>query len=529
MASASGQKTMVINPRERAISPDINRLQQFGAADFATALAYLFDYQGAGVANSAGDGSVGSVTNTPLRAEILGGFTVRPQIGSANTLVDPGILICVKPDSPANPDDSPYKVINDPGVTNGATLQMIANGSGSTQIQVVECQRVETVLETDNRDIFDPASGLFAPALVNKVIASRLQYRVRSMTLAGGIMPANGWLILVVALVPNAATTWDDCPFVWDVRPLVSDRAFTPVGAFSTTSSALQRCEVSFAAGTDHLSGRVEAVGPSGRMLGGDLGYSPADTFLDLSSSELQPSGFAPAGDTPYYLFLAEFFNLPRWCRYTDVASGNRKPGRLRGIPVLAPSVAPPVPVTNQNLVGIAGPAAFNFPGFIAGPGQAVCVWAGMVNPGGVSLKRGYTDGSKRVYQHTTLGFFTPTSKTNAASTWNIPIGVNCPEHARALLFQARIGWIAFAAGVAQIDWDVAHDDGSGTLMNQAAFGSSTSTTTQALNINIEFWVPIPPVPAPLLQKIVISYAGATAGYGTPPDTSDLTLLGWQL
>lgn len=529
MGSASGKKTMVFNPRERAISPDLNRLQLFGGFDLATLLAYAFDFNASDTATSSGFGNVGTSTQSPMLGQIVAGLTVKPQIASTSTLVDPGILIVCNPDASPNPDDSPYKLVNDPGVTNGATLPLVPNASGSTQIHVVECSRTDVVLESDNRDVFDPATGLFAPALVNKVIASRLTYRIRVMTLAGGLTTASGWLPLAVALVPNGALTWDDCPFVWDVRPLIADRSQTPFGRSTTDASKVLMNDASLVPGTDHLRGRVEAVGRSGRKLGGDLAHSPADTFLDLSSSEVRASGFAAASGTPYYLYLCEPYGLPRWCRYSAVAAGYRLPGRLRGMPVLS-AAALPGPVTNQNGNGILSPSAFGFPGTLVTATNGVCVWAGMFDNSPATIKRGVSDGWT-FWQLCNTTPVVATAKTVNDATFTLTPGTHFPNNAREVevKFEALFGGGA-AGGVSNIAQQLEVQDGSGGVVSIPWSDEGDVETGDVYDVVATCRIPVAcPYPSAGVLNTVcrLLFNGALAGYGAAPTIAIATVQGW--
>lgn len=534
--SASGKKTMIINPRERALSTDINRLQAFAGRDLADALSYLYDYVGDAF-SSGGMGSVGSTTGSPLRGMIFGGLTVRPQMASANTLVDPGVAVVVNPDGVPNPDDSPYKIVNDPGVTNGASLAMPANSSGGTQIYVVECQRVDQVLETDNRDTYNPSSGLFSPALVNKVIASRFSYRIRVGALASGVTTSSGWLPLMVAIVPNGATTWNNVTYAWDVRPLVSDLTARS-GRFTQDRSPVRHLyRMTGAAGTPGLKGWAQAEGPGGRTLGGVLAKDVTALLLDFTSSELQPSGFALTASRPYYLWLAEPFGLPRWCRYTTVAFGSREPGPLRGIPVLSNNTnAPNNQGGNQNVVSLPLPAAFGFPS-PSGSGTAACIFMGLVSSGGAMVEKGYSDG--RTFWQNYDGVqgvpsIGATTLTSAAATYNLVAGTHYPSNAKAIYVLFTIAYAANAPAAALVNPSVSHDDGdvASTMVSSVWQSIVTTLTTAPYAVSAVVKVPIAsPYPAGSgsATKLTIQHAASSAGYATNPTSSAIQVVGWDL
>jgi hypothetical protein len=523
--SASGRKTEIYNPRERALSSDLNRMQAFQGMDLSSILAYLLDYQG-DFSNSNGAGSVGAASTSPMRAAILNGLLVRPQMASANTLVDPGVAIVVDPDSTPSPDDSPYKLVNDPGVQTGSSLAMPTNSSGGTQIYVVECQRIDTVLEADNRDIYNPASQLFSPALVNKVAASRFGYRIRVGAIASGVTTVAGWVPLLVALVPNGAATWNAVPYMWDVRPLAADRAEV-AGKFTRDRSRVDHHYRMVA--TPGLQGWAETVGPGGRILGGTMTTDAVSiaTSLDFTSSELQPAGYAVTANRPYYLWLAEPFGLPRWCRYTSVASGSRQPGPLRGRPV---------PTHNQNTIAIPLPTAFGFPAGSAA-GTAACVFGGMVNSAGAPILRGVSDG-KTFNQESDEGSsgtsaLVPTSSTSASTVYDLAGGTHYPANAKAILLHLTTTYSTNATSAALCGYNVTFDDGSGNVIGIAADGVVTSIVGQAYFTNQVVKIPIAtpyPAVANSAVKITVNHGGGFAGYVVAPNGGNGSqVIGWDL
>jgi hypothetical protein len=335
---AGGNKRVVINQRERVVSADGARFQSLLQQSWAELLSFLLD--GESDEQQAGGVATRGTTNaTPLRAHVANGLLFRPMIGSVDASVDEGVLLAVKPDSPASGDDSPLKLIQDPGVSTG-TLALTPNTSGSRRVDVVECRRsADVVLETGLRDVFDPSTGLFTPTSVTKVVRDQLVYRLRVGTPGSGY-PGNaqGWLPLAVCCVPNGATTWDDA-VVWDVRPLVSDLR-VPMASVSTQYPEPSPNQYALAESPDgagatlQLSGHVELTFGS-RRVGGDFTTTLDPGPLDLTDAELQEPGFTPAAG-PAQVYLAFPFDLPRWCRYLPASAGTRVPGALRGMPVLS-------------------------------------------------------------------------------------------------------------------------------------------------------------------------------------------------
>lgn len=337
---ASGRRALVINNLERAVSTDINRLQAFSSRDDAEIFRQLLDV----VTDDIEAGYVAEPTAATLDqgAEIFGGLMVRPAIGSLSLLVDAGVMMIVAPDG--GPDDSNYKLVRDVGVTTPGTLLMTANASGSIRIDVIECRvnPVPTVV-TDSRDIYDPVTNLFTPAVVTKETAFRLEYRVRAGTPGSGF-PGTvvGWVPLAVASVPNGTTINDTITF-WDVRPLVSDRERVSAIGTSTGSPSLFVPRVDQAdfriyragAADVRLNGRFRAV-INGRRVGGIFRRGSPGTdndYINIADAANADSAGVPAEPLTGNVFVyAVFpFSLPRWAKYADAPSA-RIPRATKGI-----------------------------------------------------------------------------------------------------------------------------------------------------------------------------------------------------
>jgi hypothetical protein len=333
---ASGSKRIGITTLERAASTDILRMQRFLDAQVAESMRWL-------LAASMGEGansSVGSTTTDPLGGVILNGLWARPEVGTVNLFIEPGMAGLVNPDASPNADDSPFKLVLSAGQQTAGALTLTPGGGG-TRIDVIEMRRVETVIETTSRDIFNPTTGVFAPALVNKVVQDVLEFRIRLGTPgAGWPGTASGWLPLAVASVPNTATTWNDVT-VWDVRPLVGDRVRGPAQTsqtFPIRGRHWWSIEAENVASSFKLSGVCESS-YAGWLMGGEIGPSNSgltDGELTLDGSDVQEPGFVAVADRPVYLYALAPFGLPRWAKYSPSSSGSRVPMSFRGIPVFS-------------------------------------------------------------------------------------------------------------------------------------------------------------------------------------------------
>lgn len=432
----SGFRTMIINTQERAVSTDINRLQDFEGFDLAEMMRYLIN-----VSSGDDDANLGVITQystlaTPLRAEIINGYLVQPQqgLGVLDLLVTDGVLFGIAPDG--SPDESNYKFVKDPGLPSIGFLSMTPNSSGSPRVDVIECQIAEYVSETDNRDIFNPLTGLFSAVNVDKVRQGKLNYRVRLGTPGGGYPGgAMGWLPLAVAHVPDGVSDNDGMIF-WDVRPLINDRLFN-VTNLSIVNPVMQRAHVN-ASDLTQVSGYVEALFLD-RRIGGHL--KSGSGFSDLLSIDLtdpvnQDPGVSFAIGTFQYLYLVFPFGLPRWARYT--AGAPRLPHAPRGIPVLS-----------SNVPNNAGRRIINLPtstGMLGQAGEGYCIGSQYVDFTGTS--RGWY-GDNQGYRWVTIsvdedpkqiaGVVLSTGVGGVeGGTWTFHTGTQFPAHARSILVEFR-------------------------------------------------------------------------------------------
>lgn len=355
---SSGFRRLRINTQERAMSPDINRLQSFLQQDVAELLRATYNSR----TDAEDPGAVTEYTSldAPMRAEIFSGLMVRPVAGNFSLTVDAGVMAAISPD--AGPDESNYKFIRDDGLLAAAGLALSANPAGSARIDVIECRVNPTeALVTDSRDIFNASTGLFVASTVTKELKGKLEYRVRAGTAGSGFPgSAAGWLPLAVVRLPPGATSNDSCTF-WDVRPLVTDRVKlanqNDMNQITQANGRVQRVN-----STDvRASGRFRGV-VGGRLAGGNLrpGAHGTDTnYVNLADSTLWEgsTNYAEGVARQLNLYLLFPAGLPRWARYTDGPSG-RVPRAPYGIPVLSavapdPNGVPTTAITLPNALGL--------------------------------------------------------------------------------------------------------------------------------------------------------------------------------
>lgn len=386
-----GSRSVHINNLERALSSDINRLQTFKDSDLRELARWMF-----GVHEEQGELYPGFITETPASAVdpyqnsvIVNGLMPYPLNGSTTLFVSPGLAFMQ--DNASTADQSSFCYVNDPGVAIGAVL-VLTPAPGATRIDVVECRLLEEVLEQDNRDIFNPATALFTPALVDKVCAGRLEYRIREGVPGGGFPGvASGWLPLAVVSVPSAAATWDDCT-IWDVRPLLSGSHKPPFITWKNDNATrVFWSSASYDAGGIrplYCTGKsVVELGPFNQS--GLIGNHPTDVpWIDLADAANWANGAVPVANFPYYLWALTPFGLPNWRKYTGPLVSPRRPVGMGG--VMAVSMVAPTARGYPSLA-IAPPVASGLGGSTSYGALVAC---GMVNATGTAGLPFISDGN---------------------------------------------------------------------------------------------------------------------------------------
>lgn len=448
---SGGNTREIFNYRERLVSDDFNRAQRFLARDRAEReRMQMNDSPRFGFERGSARllANLPTTIEAPLRADIYEGICVIPVQGSWSLYVTPGVVGMHDPDGetgssdPAapNPDDSSYKIVSDPGISALGVLEIVANVLPFTRIDVIEVQRLETVVETDNRDIYNPATRLFTPAIVDKVSTGRLNYRVRQGVPGGGL-PAcvQGWLPIAVARVPSSATSTDGCDF-WDVRPVVRDRPFSPTRDFNSTYAGqlgnhLLTVDTYSVPGQAKISGVSDADAKWHRA-GGLIarGVPGADElFIDAIAADHHEPGFALAARQIWYLWFVFPLGLPRWVRYlTTPDDGIRYPYGPKGIPVI--STKGPSGITHSLIspfAPISTPLSTDLQTTCT---VGVCAGAWGSSAGG-NIKGGLCDG-----QWTSLPLdgaipLLPFAGAGSLTTtdWRFTAGTHFPDNARAL------------------------------------------------------------------------------------------------
>lgn len=522
----SGFSAVQFNFRERIVSDDQNRAHQLTAQAVAEMLrrAHL---SSASSATAGGKTVVESAVATPLRALIFEGIRFRPEIGTVNAFVEPGSLVAASPESDPHPADSPARLITDAGVQTAGQLTL-TTGPAATRVDVVECQPLQQVVETDSRDIFDPSTGLFAPASVNKVVRTGLSYRIRTGTDGGGFPGlALGWLPIAVCSVPSGAATWNDAT-VWDVRPLLADLASPPgiVAQDFGRIVAPNMSAIDQGAGVWAARG-ICAAEVEGFKVGGELASSSSGaSFLDLNAAGgLQEPGFAAVASRPWLLYLLTPFGLPRWCRLNPSSTGNRDPGSLRGIPVFTQ--------TGPNLTGrpsavVAIPAATGLGGSTTS-GASVLSGAFAAGPTfrSSTVSAGWTQlADSAISVSPTAGAGT------SAVTYRLVDNATHPGNASAVRVRFRSS-IADAAGTTygfQRVATVKDGIGGNVIYVRRAGATQTVPTAAVFTDNYELDLELPPnLPSGAGRTIELTFELNLSGGAPVFSTQSMLMIGWRL
>jgi len=542
----SGLRSIVINPSERAVSSDINRAQSMSARGLAEAFRWMLDVnQGFDDTQAGGVEGQYNSPEAPMRGEVLGGLRVLVGIGNLQLGITAGLGMVIDPDSTPSTDDSPYKFVSDPGVvTTSGTLVMTPNSSGSPRIDVVECTRIQYPSpEIDSRDIFNPSTGLFTATSVTKTTESSFQYRVRAGTPGAGFPGAvTGWLPLCVASVPTGTTTNDTITF-WDVRPLVSDRAF---GTSNLAYDLPRRTHLHYSseasgavgipfpvAGIAECTNGARRVG--GRLLSGAPDSVDGDEYIDFVDPDNQEAGFGTSGSGIAYFYFLTPFGLPRWALYSTAGSGTRYPRSPRGIPLV--SKTGPTHAYGQASAPIVFPAVFGFAGGVASGTGTVC-WGAVTysTASGPSLYFDLfscTDGWISRSRTPTVNLTPATTPTTTTGTFTLTENAQIPASCKKLRMTLTV---PVTTAVADALVPVKPEFTLTLPSGQEAYAQSSTqilntnaTTTLSTDLVFTFEIDVPnDYPTSSLQTYTLNYSYSGSAHATFSNPT-LQILAWQM
>lgn len=472
--AGSGSTTVRYNTRERVLSTDHNREQALDAADHAEALArqMLSRYPG-----DTGVSELDDTQSAPMTALVIDGLMFRPIDGSTSALVDPGTVVMSDPEpSLDGPDDKPWKRINSDGVSAIGQLLLSPN-PGGIRIDVVEFSRGDEVVEYDNRDIFNLSTGLFDPVAVAKVVRGILVFRIRQGIVGSsfpGVEP--GWTPIAVVRVPAVATTWDVCT-IWDVRPLLADRAGSGSGprveqTVPRLSRQLLRTDFATLVASSFATVRVTGYAEGelgGWRVGGALARSVPGTFaayLEASEAASQEgSGVTFDADAHWYLYLLFPYGLPAWRRYSDPGAGGRVPAAHRGMAVFSKK---PPRFTGRPSELIYPPNSTDVQNgaYATQSHPALCVAAGSTNDDATPKPRGIVADGRAIFSIFAAAQKPPSFQSSSQARFDLAAHADFPDMARAIWVRIAYEWVATGAdSLFPLDCSLQVTDASGALV----------------------------------------------------------------
>lgn len=366
---SSGQKNVVINTLERALSTDINDIQAFIARDRNQTFRRTYQHADPGQYPIYRAGSPIDTDLSVLPAgategtvhDCVGGLMVRPDVAN-DLLIDPGTAAFFVPAfTGATPDDSPYIVVDSDGVQSAGVLTFTPNAGGGPRIDWIECRPV-LVTTQQNRDVFDPVTQTFSSQAVNKETVAELEFRIRLGAPDGDFPDIDQeWMPLACCVVQVGAVGFTQCEF-YDVRPLLRERTewgwtdFVDTTASGSVRGAARLIERSITPNnTSETQGWCVAE-YRGYRSGGMLWKNQPSTLANFGTEDdvvfdcddtdnhVQGAGNQPLNTDGQVNYIMAFFpkGLGRFVRYSQN------------------SVGPQVGVTAQNPVSGRLPRGFN-------------------------------------------------------------------------------------------------------------------------------------------------------------------------
>lgn len=295
---SSGQRRKIFNLLERLTSGDLNDVQSYVTRSRAQASRRLHQAPSSGFDPwLSGFGNPDSTTNPAAdygtRHDVLGGLMVRPDLPS-DLLVDPGSVAFFAPGyTGLTAEDSPYIVVDSPGVTSTGVLTFTPNGSGTPRIDIIECRPVDTLITSQVRDIFNIVTRIFNPTLVEKVREARLEFRIRLGTPDAGFPALDAdWCPLAFCVVQTGASGFNQSDF-YDVRPLVTERSnASSTGASTNGTSRFLGGEIR----TRQIQVSSATGALEGFWKGSWLGYETGGTLRRNTASSIADFGSTASG-----------------------------------------------------------------------------------------------------------------------------------------------------------------------------------------------------------------------------------------
>lgn len=473
----SGNDNLLMNNLERALSTDINDLQSIEARVLAELFRYTFRARALGLPFVESNRNIAmglAVSASGSDVSVSQGVLLQQ---SATLAPIPGAL------------DSSYRLarLDTPTVVTGPV-------PGVNTWYLLEAQMVQAVVTSAVRDIYNPGTQTFAPALVPKIVAQTIQFQLVAGALGQLPLPSGGdW-------VPVAGVLWPaggGAPLrIVDMRPLPD----VEEGGFTLSSEAVHQ-RVNTATLPDTPSSDV-LVGARTFNAQGRMGGTVSGVFNPTAADFVEP-GTVIAANQWFYLYLASWSALGLKPQNAQPA-----PSAFRGVLVL--SATPPVTGSLVPSAAITLPAPY---GALAVSAGAVCVGAFRRNAANTGWVQSSETRGRGIVASGANAIVVNTSAAGPAASQTVAVNLSTfvPRHARSI----RLRFDVDAAVVAGTPYGMTVGvRRTGDVNNAMQFGCGMFDSA-------EFdW------PAELGD--LLTYSAALTG-GTANFISSLIVVGWSL
>jgi hypothetical protein len=302
MSSPLGR--IVMNTRERGVSNDINRLQDLLGLDL------MEMYRGLAGFHMNPNGTVSQDRNAVIR-----GLAAVPGGAGLSVDVQEGYATIIRSAGPPTADDSAYRLLHNRAAQN---LVLAAADPVNPRFDLIEATFSDDLVESQNRDIYNPVTGLFAPAAVDKVRKAGCVLTVT--TGAAGANPvipafsaaATDRIPIAAVRVPAlaAAIVAND---ILDLRPL-----FVPA-PMTKAHGIIDGFDLAATSTTAGFPGWT--VRPGQAMVDGQLLRQVGSLILSTTGT-IDPAAFPLTAATWYYAYLfACRDSAGHRARFTNIAT----------------------------------------------------------------------------------------------------------------------------------------------------------------------------------------------------------------
>lgn len=493
----SGTDQIVLNTRERASSDDMNNLQAL--KDRTLLDSWLEQFQRRTY-------SVGAQPVEVSQPIVLGGLEVAPS--GLDIGVSPGVLLqdstTLVPVPGALDSDYRWSALR--------AAAVIANPApGGDTWFLIEAQMSEVVAATATRDIFDTATGLFVPTLVDKRTERTIVLSLVTGTATDIPLPTGGDFVVIGAvLVPTGGGAIPAANF-FDMRPLWDD-----LGPANRPAASQGRRQTEIETANDPTVAKDIRIAAEAWVEGRRLWFETDENGVNLVSNL---ATFRDGITNPQVINTLSFLYIAP-LDHTALPAGAdamfiRNPYAQGGLPqmngntILIWSTTPPS--ADKMLNGTALDAPPPFDSYTIPVGRAVCIGALHTDSSGIILPTGSGGVNKQELNSTVTSSFledtivpTGAGTGDAISIANVPILL-------AKTIDILVEWTRNGAGSLAGTWFV-QPTGGNALNRWWNLIGDFDTSNPGVRLTI---------PARTAFELGFS--------GTAPVSATVTLVGWSV